>query len=301
MSSSNPTVLARRAERPKLSASLQACLADHFDVEHSTFQIEPAEHADRERHPRLTEPGSSPAPRTGRTSAPREEYRGSRILISRRSPLVAPTRRGLRTRARPRRGTCRGGGLASGRDAASRPGSTWRTRPRRRVPAAPTGHPRRPRCGHADERIVIRAQRRQRAVRSRRVRIAESGADTPRVLQPIRTRNCRAAANRSTRSGRPDPAGCRRSRPPASACSLTLSQDSVRMPRRYARVRILDDDALETELARGRERRVEVVEHRRDGRGRRASVTTSLEQPAALAQRDRRDILLRRVDSRSKT
>lgn len=29
---------------------LRACLADHFDVEHSTFQIEPAGHADSESH-----------------------------------------------------------------------------------------------------------------------------------------------------------------------------------------------------------------------------------------------------------
>jgi cobalt-zinc-cadmium efflux system protein len=27
---------------------LQACLAGHFDVEHSTFQLEPASHADHE-------------------------------------------------------------------------------------------------------------------------------------------------------------------------------------------------------------------------------------------------------------
>jgi cobalt-zinc-cadmium efflux system protein len=32
---------------------LGACLADHFDVAHSTFQLEPAEHADHEdpQHP----------------------------------------------------------------------------------------------------------------------------------------------------------------------------------------------------------------------------------------------------------
>ena len=29
---------------------LRDCLADHFDVEHSTFQIEPAGHSDSEPH-----------------------------------------------------------------------------------------------------------------------------------------------------------------------------------------------------------------------------------------------------------
>ncbi|MCZ7379856.1 cation diffusion facilitator family transporter [Micromonospora sp. WMMC250] len=35
---------------PQLLDALQACLAGHFDVEHSTFQLEPASHADHE-HP----------------------------------------------------------------------------------------------------------------------------------------------------------------------------------------------------------------------------------------------------------
>lgn len=34
----------------QLLSDLQACLADHFDVEHSTFQIEPAEQSDCEPH-----------------------------------------------------------------------------------------------------------------------------------------------------------------------------------------------------------------------------------------------------------
>lgn len=35
----------------QLLTEMQACLADHFDVAHSTFQIEPAEQADCEpRH-----------------------------------------------------------------------------------------------------------------------------------------------------------------------------------------------------------------------------------------------------------
>lgn len=34
----------------KLLSDLQACLAEHFDVEHSTFQIEPAEQSDCEPH-----------------------------------------------------------------------------------------------------------------------------------------------------------------------------------------------------------------------------------------------------------
>jgi cobalt-zinc-cadmium efflux system protein len=34
----------------RLLDELSACLADHFDVDHSTFQLEPAEHADHEEH-----------------------------------------------------------------------------------------------------------------------------------------------------------------------------------------------------------------------------------------------------------
>ena len=34
----------------QLLSEMQACLADHFDVEHSTFQIEPAEQSDCEPH-----------------------------------------------------------------------------------------------------------------------------------------------------------------------------------------------------------------------------------------------------------
>ena len=30
--------------------TLRGCLSEHFDVEHSTFQIEPAGHADSEQH-----------------------------------------------------------------------------------------------------------------------------------------------------------------------------------------------------------------------------------------------------------
>ena len=41
-----PEVLERRGAADLL-AHLQSCLADHFDVEHSTFQIETAGHADR--------------------------------------------------------------------------------------------------------------------------------------------------------------------------------------------------------------------------------------------------------------
>jgi cobalt-zinc-cadmium efflux system protein len=33
---------------PALLDELQACLAGHFDVEHSTFQLEPAGHSDHE-------------------------------------------------------------------------------------------------------------------------------------------------------------------------------------------------------------------------------------------------------------
>ncbi len=37
-----------RADSAQLLDALQQCLADHFDVEHSTFQIEPASHRDHE-------------------------------------------------------------------------------------------------------------------------------------------------------------------------------------------------------------------------------------------------------------
>ncbi|WP_396642651.1 cation diffusion facilitator family transporter, partial [Microbacterium sp.] len=43
----DPDVL-ERGGAAELLASLQSCLADHFDVAHSTFQIEPAGHADRD-------------------------------------------------------------------------------------------------------------------------------------------------------------------------------------------------------------------------------------------------------------
>ncbi|WP_334151830.1 cation diffusion facilitator family transporter [Microbacterium sp.] len=45
----DPTLLADGGS-PKLLSEMQACLADHFDVEHSTFQIEPAEQSDCEPH-----------------------------------------------------------------------------------------------------------------------------------------------------------------------------------------------------------------------------------------------------------
>jgi cobalt-zinc-cadmium efflux system protein len=45
----DPTLLAD-GRAPKLLAEMQGCLADHFDVEHSTFQIEPAEQSDCEPH-----------------------------------------------------------------------------------------------------------------------------------------------------------------------------------------------------------------------------------------------------------
>ncbi|MDA8062089.1 MAG: cation transporter, partial [Actinomycetota bacterium] len=38
---------------PQILDALQACLGEHFDVEHSTFQLEPASHLDHEHagHP----------------------------------------------------------------------------------------------------------------------------------------------------------------------------------------------------------------------------------------------------------
>ena len=44
-----PALLAEGRSAALLS-ELQACLAEHFDVEHSTFQIEPAEQSDCEPH-----------------------------------------------------------------------------------------------------------------------------------------------------------------------------------------------------------------------------------------------------------
>jgi cobalt-zinc-cadmium efflux system protein len=42
--------VSRMGEAHAVLDRLRDCLADHFDVEHSTFQIEPAGHADTERH-----------------------------------------------------------------------------------------------------------------------------------------------------------------------------------------------------------------------------------------------------------
>ena len=42
--------VSRMGEAHAVLDRLRDCLADHFDVEHSTFQIEPAGHADSERH-----------------------------------------------------------------------------------------------------------------------------------------------------------------------------------------------------------------------------------------------------------
>ena len=39
----------RRGDSPRLLDELQACLIGHFDVEHSTFQLEPAGHLEHER------------------------------------------------------------------------------------------------------------------------------------------------------------------------------------------------------------------------------------------------------------
>ncbi len=38
----------RRPGVSRILASLQTCLADHFDVEHSTFQLEPAGHVEHD-------------------------------------------------------------------------------------------------------------------------------------------------------------------------------------------------------------------------------------------------------------
>ncbi|MDZ8172192.1 cation diffusion facilitator family transporter [Microbacterium xanthum] len=40
----------RDGRGPAILASLQECLADHFDVEHSTFQLEPADHLEHGAH-----------------------------------------------------------------------------------------------------------------------------------------------------------------------------------------------------------------------------------------------------------
>ena len=44
-----PTIFTNR-ETGRLLDELAACLAHHFDVDHSTFQLEPAEHAEHEDH-----------------------------------------------------------------------------------------------------------------------------------------------------------------------------------------------------------------------------------------------------------
>ena len=41
-------LLATKSLSPLILASLQTCLADHFDVEHSTFQLEPADHVEHD-------------------------------------------------------------------------------------------------------------------------------------------------------------------------------------------------------------------------------------------------------------
>jgi len=43
-------VCLRDGRGPAILASLQTCLADHFDVEHSTFQLEPADHVEHDAH-----------------------------------------------------------------------------------------------------------------------------------------------------------------------------------------------------------------------------------------------------------
>jgi len=43
-------VLAPHADGPRVLDALGTCLSDHFDIEHSTFQLEPASH--REHEPR---------------------------------------------------------------------------------------------------------------------------------------------------------------------------------------------------------------------------------------------------------
>jgi cobalt-zinc-cadmium efflux system protein len=42
-------VLAEGADGPRVLDRLGECLADHFDIEHSTFQLEPSTHREHER------------------------------------------------------------------------------------------------------------------------------------------------------------------------------------------------------------------------------------------------------------
>jgi cobalt-zinc-cadmium efflux system protein len=42
--------VSRMGEAHAVLDQLSSCLSDHFDVEHSTFQIEPAGHAESEQH-----------------------------------------------------------------------------------------------------------------------------------------------------------------------------------------------------------------------------------------------------------
>jgi cobalt-zinc-cadmium efflux system protein len=42
-------VLAEGADGPRVLDRLGECLANHFDIEHSTFQLEPSTHREHER------------------------------------------------------------------------------------------------------------------------------------------------------------------------------------------------------------------------------------------------------------
>ncbi len=66
-------VLGMDARRTRVLDRLRSCLAEHFDVEHSTFQIEPSGHArDRAPRPPLT---SRPTHPFGAAGYPGDEPR----------------------------------------------------------------------------------------------------------------------------------------------------------------------------------------------------------------------------------
>jgi hypothetical protein len=91
---------------PRLLDQLQECLAGHFDVEHSTFQFEPAGHTAHE-HAAHTQPG----PRTSRSrEAPAKNHpsldRASGELTGRSGPRGAPRGPGRPARSSRRSGMC---------------------------------------------------------------------------------------------------------------------------------------------------------------------------------------------------
>jgi cobalt-zinc-cadmium efflux system protein len=163
----------------ELLASLQSCLADHFDVAHSTFQIERGTRRPRSGRARVTT--MSVVASTGSAAVGWLSDRTLPELVEGDSQVSALTHHVggvlVGTQAPPARMTQR---PIPGPLGELHLGDEFRPDPQ-----GVRGIRRR----DSDERICIRSQRRQRLREPREGRIAETGADTPCVLQPIRTRN----------------------------------------------------------------------------------------------------------------